>query len=270
MMGVTTDLHARHKRLLEQQVALTALTQSPVLHGENLEQAFQLVTETAARLMRIERVSLWRYTQARSAIRCMDLYELSRDRHSADGWLQADRYPAYFQALATSEAIVADDAHADPRTREFSISYLASLGITAMMDMPIHVQGRMAGVLCHEQVGPPLPWTPEDRLLGIAMANLIALAIERSERQRAEEELRKTRDATQDQIREHTAELARASSTPPSSNLRTDITPSAPIGSTGSPSSTRNSRPSCATRSARTISRTLGSEKASTIWPPCA
>jgi len=36
----------------------------------------------------------------------------------------------------------------------------------------------------------PCPWTPEDRLLGIALANLIALAIERYERLRAEEALR--------------------------------------------------------------------------------
>ena len=43
---------------------------------------------------------------------------------------------------------------------------------------------------------------------------------------------------------------------------------SAPIGSTASPSSTRNSPPSCATRSARITCRTSGSEKASAIWPP--
>ena len=39
---------------------------------------------------------------------------------------------------------------------------------------------------------PCVPWTPEDRLLGIAMANLIAFAIERHERLRAEEALRES------------------------------------------------------------------------------
>ncbi|MGH8564128.1 MAG: PAS domain S-box protein [Gammaproteobacteria bacterium] len=189
---MTTDLHPRHKRPLEQQAALAALTQSHVLHGDNLEQALQLVTETAARLMRIERVSLWRYTQARSAIRCVDLFELSAKRHSAGVKLRAEDYPAYFHALASSEAIVANDACADPRTCEFSSGYLAPLGITAMMDIPIQLEARLEGVLCHEQVGLSVPWTPEDRLLGIAMANLIALAIERHERLRAEEALRES------------------------------------------------------------------------------
>lgn len=209
---MSTDLHARHKRLLEQQAALTALTQSRLFHGEALEQAVELVTEWAAHLMRIERVSLWRYTETRSAIRCEDLYERGPDRHSRGAELLAEHFPAYFQALSQSESIVADDAHTDPRTREFSQSYLGPLGITAMMDIPIHLQGRLAGVLCHEQIGQPVAWTPEDRLLGTAMANLVALAIERSERQRAERELSKTRDAAQDEIREHTAELRFANS----------------------------------------------------------
>ncbi|MGH8612199.1 MAG: ATP-binding protein [Gammaproteobacteria bacterium] len=186
--GMAAIPDARHNRLLEQQAALAALTRSEVLYGEDLAQTWRLVTETAARSMRVERVSLWRYTEDRSAIRCLDLYELGRNRHSAGAELQAALYPAYFRALATNEAIVADDAHTDPCTREFSNTYLTPLGITAMMDTPIHLDGRLEGVLCHEQVGPPVPWTPEDRLFGVGMANLVALALERSERKRLEEE----------------------------------------------------------------------------------
>jgi hypothetical protein len=71
-----------------------------------------------------------------------------------------------------SEAIVAD-AHADPRTREFSKSYLTPLGVTAMLDIPVHLHGCIDGVPCFEQVGPPMPWRREDRLFGIALANLM-------------------------------------------------------------------------------------------------
>ena len=101
-------------------------------------------------------------------------------------------YPAYFHALASSEAIVADDAHSDPRTCEFSATYLTPLGINAMMDIPVHVHGRLEGVLCHEQVGPPTPWMLEDRLFSIAIANLIALALEQGERCRTEAALRES------------------------------------------------------------------------------
>ena len=73
---------ARRKRLLDQQAALIALTRSDVFNRENLQQALQLVTETAARLMNVERVSVWRYSESRALIHCVDLYELSKDLHS--------------------------------------------------------------------------------------------------------------------------------------------------------------------------------------------
>ncbi|MFH0344076.1 MAG: diguanylate cyclase domain-containing protein, partial [Chromatiales bacterium] len=190
--GEADALRIRHERLLEQQAALTALTKGQVLQSEDLGPAFRLLTETAARSLGVERVSLWRYSEDRTAIRCVDLYQLGPDRHSAGAELQAVLYPAYFHALATSEAIVADDAHSDPRTCEFSATYLGPLGITAMMDIPVHVHGRLEGVLCHERTGSPKPWMPEDRLFSIAIANLIALALEQGERYRTEAALRES------------------------------------------------------------------------------
>ena len=190
--GEADALRIRHERLLEQQAALTALTKGQVLQSEDLGQAFRLLTETAARSLGVERVSIWRYSEDRTAIRCVDLYQLGPDRHSAGAELQAVLYPAYFHALATSEAIVADDAHSDPRTCEFSATYLGPLGITAMMDIPVHVHGRLEGVLCHERTGSPVPWMPEDRLFSIAIANLIALALEQRERCRTEAALRES------------------------------------------------------------------------------
>ena len=183
---------SKRARLLEQQAALAALTSSEVFNNENVQEALQLATETAARLMGVERVSLWRYRRSRASIVCIDLYEQIADRHSSGAELEARRYPAYFDALATNEAIVADDAPADPRTQEFRSDYLTPLGITAMLDIPVHVHGRVDGVLCHEQVGAPAPWTAEDRLFGIAIANLISLALEQRERKRAEEALRES------------------------------------------------------------------------------
>jgi len=186
------SLGIRRQRLLEQQAALVALMRSDVFNRENVQQALQSVTETAARLLRIERVSLWRYSESRSSIRCIDLYERSLDRHSAGGELEERLYPAYFAALGQSEAIVADDPRNDPRTSEFTAAYLTPLDITAMLDIPVHLHGRLKGVLCHEQVGKPVPWTAEDRMFGIAVANLISLALEQHDRRRVEQALRES------------------------------------------------------------------------------
>lgn len=183
-------------RFTEQQEALLALIKSSAFQSDDLQQIFRLLTETVGRLMHVGRVSVWRYTENRATIRCHDLYEIAADRHSAGAELRATQYPRYFEALATSEAVVADDARTDPRTCEYLNDYLDPLGITAMMDIPLILHGRLDGVLCHEKVGKATPWLPENRLLGLAVANLAVQAIERDERRRSEQEI-KTDEAQQ-------------------------------------------------------------------------
>jgi diguanylate cyclase (GGDEF)-like protein len=182
------------ERLLEQQRALAALTRSEIFSGDDSTQTIRLLTQTSAAQLGIERTSLWRITEDRSAIVCLDLYELSQDRHSAGAILRVADYPSYFQGLAVEEAIVANDAHTHPFTREFSASYLTPLRIGSMLDVPIHPYGRLEGVFCHEHVGPSITWSPEQRFFAIAMANLAALAIEQTERKRAEALIRGQRD----------------------------------------------------------------------------
>jgi len=171
------ELRQAGQRLMRQQAALVALTRGDVFAGRDREATFRRMIEVAARTIGVERVSIWRYTDDREAIRCQLLYELSTDRFSSGTELQAASFPSYFQALTTSEVIAARDARQDPRTCEFTGSYLHPLGIGAIMDAPIHVGGVMNGVVCHEHVGPPRTWTPDEQLFAIAMANLVSQAI---------------------------------------------------------------------------------------------
>ncbi|MGL5094212.1 MAG: sensor histidine kinase, partial [Planctomycetia bacterium] len=105
--------------------------------------------------------------------------------------------PSYFAALERRDAIVADDAVVDSRTSEFAEVYLAKNDITAMLDVPILIDGRLQGVVCCEQVGPPQPWTVEDRSFGMAVSNLIAVALAQAERRKAEEESIRAKDAAE-------------------------------------------------------------------------
>lgn len=59
-----------------------------------------------------------------------------------------------------------------------------------MMDIPLILHGQLDGVLCHEKVGKATPWLPENRLLGLAIANLAVQAIERDERRRSEQKIK--------------------------------------------------------------------------------
>lgn len=192
----------RAARLLQQQSALIGLTQSRLFQSSPLMATLQHITEVAAKTLAVERISVWRYTDDRTAIQCVDLYILSRNRHLSEVTLQVASCPTYFQALATSHIIAADDAQRDERTAELA-GYLSKIGISSMMDVPIYLFGRLEGVICHEQVGPPRRWTDDEQMFAVAMSNLIALAYEQWERRRAEEQLQQS----QDRLRNLTARL---------------------------------------------------------------
>jgi two-component system CheB/CheR fusion protein len=135
----------------------------------------------------VERASIWLYDEGRTGIDCVELYEKGPSRHSRGLTLSAADYPAYFRALEEERAIVARDAHEDPRTREFSGSYLGPLGIGAMLDATVRIRGRMAGVVCHEHVGGPRNWTFEEESFAASIADLATFVLEAAELRRAKD-----------------------------------------------------------------------------------
>jgi PAS domain S-box-containing protein len=181
----TADLPDREARLSAQQAALLALGRD-ILQGGDPAAAVARLTEAAARVLRVDRASVWRLTPDGVAIRCADLYEAATGRHS-EGLALADRdYPVYFQALAECDVIPAGDARTDPRTREFAPVYLNVLGIGAMLDVPLRPAGRLEGVFCCEHLGAPRVWEADEQVFAMAVGGLVSLVHERAERDRAE------------------------------------------------------------------------------------
>lgn len=174
---------------LDLQGAFARLSRSR-LAGDSLDETLRQLTAATGRMLNIERVSLWGLTARRASLECIDLYELSRNRHSVGVTLHAARYPEYFQALERGEPIVADDAMKHPSTQAFTEDYLLMNGISAVINSPIHVNGELQGVLCIERVGPHSAWTSLQRLLAHAVANLVSLALLQHQLLQTEVELR--------------------------------------------------------------------------------
>jgi PAS domain S-box-containing protein len=185
-------IHNWHQKRLteraeERTAKLALLTRRYVLHAKDLSTTFRHMTEELAKTLDVERVSIWRYTDDRQAIKCLDLYNLSKHEHGSSPDLSVGSYPNYFEALATSEVVDVEDACRDPRTCEFLNDYLMKYGIKSMMDVPIHLSGRVGGVVCHEHTGELRKWTPDDRTFALAVANLVSLVIEQVEQRDTEQ-----------------------------------------------------------------------------------
>jgi PAS domain S-box-containing protein len=197
LLGVSTDMTERRRsereeerkqqRYLQQRNALINFAEATPVTAQ-LDDTLRRITETSAATLGVARVSVWRYNEDHSAIRCVDLFEAASGRHSSGLELAAADYPAYFRALAARSVVVAADAQQHESTREFAEHYLRPLGISAMLDAPLHLGGQVAGVLCHEHIGPVRSWTTDEETFALAAANLVSNALEVAERKRAQAE----------------------------------------------------------------------------------
>ena len=187
---IDTLLRDAEPPVRRQNMTLVELARRPAIHSGNLAEALREIATVAAATLEVERFGVWFFTAERQSIRCMELFELSRGRHSDGGELFASRYPLYFKALESERTITADDARLDPRTSAFTESYLAPFGVTSMLDAPIRRLGQITGVVCFEHTGPVRSWSIEEENFASSIADLVAMAVDAQDRRQAQEALR--------------------------------------------------------------------------------
>jgi PAS domain S-box-containing protein len=168
---------------------LTKLARSESIRIGDLASTLREITEAASQTLNIARVNIWLYNEDRTKISCINSYELATGLHTSGMELAAVDYPEYFKALDEERTIIANDAHTDPSTAEFSVGYLDVNGITSMLDAPLLAAGTSIGIVCHEHIGPARVWTSEEQLFAGSLADLASLALESSERRQAEHAL---------------------------------------------------------------------------------
>jgi len=167
----------------------SALFQWSKIEYDNPDIAIRNAMEISAHTLKIERVSIWLLNDENSALACHDLYTASTAEHLSGIFLYRSDYPRYFDAIDHGEIIAADDAQNDPQTAEFSENYLIPQMIYSMLDMPITVDGKIIGVICHEHIGYIRHWNPEEKEFAITIANALALTFEIDKRKKVEQTL---------------------------------------------------------------------------------
>ncbi len=187
-------LRASEQRLAEQSAALTRLTAYEACGSPCFKARLAQLLETAARTLRVDRTSMWKFDGGRDAILCADLYVDSTRQHQSGTVLPRASAPAYFAALERDRIIVANDAKRDAATCEMAADYLAPLGIGAMLDVPLHErESSTIGVLCVEHVGEPRTWTVDEQNFTLSVANLVMAAIADEAREAAVPAARRAR-----------------------------------------------------------------------------
>jgi signal transduction histidine kinase len=189
---------------------LLAASRSDAVDDGRLEETYRLVLQATCDGLAIARAGVWLLLPDNSGIRCALLVDRAHATGSESLVLTRSQFPRYFAALATERTILAHDAAGDPRTAEFTDSYLRPLGIGAMLDVPIRHRGAMVGIICCEHVGPKRRWTEDEATFAAALADLVGRAITAHQRVEAERALRALNAELELRVDERTRSLAEA------------------------------------------------------------
>jgi PAS domain S-box-containing protein len=194
LKGAEEKLRKHSEQVQKHRDVLLDLAQSD---KSNLDKALQKICSLSAATLDVARVSYWSLQENDSAIACEVLYlgnTESFDEQFKGARLGFSDCPAYFEALAAKRPIVADRVLRHPATNGLAENYLKPLGISSMLDAPVWVCGEVVGVLCHEHIGPARPWSAEEIDFVSALAAMVSLALEESNRARSEHLLRESEE----------------------------------------------------------------------------
>lgn len=186
------SLREGQMRLRKQQEAMMLLAKCQSIYSGDLQAAIQDICQIGANNLEVERVSVWFYDNDRSKLCCIDLYELSKQKHSQGIELAKTDYAIYFEILERERLIVANNAISEPQTSCFAETYLIPQGIVSILDVAISLRDRIVGVICCEQVGVPRQWAIEEQNFATSLAQMVSLTMEAQERKQVEEKIQRT------------------------------------------------------------------------------
>src|SRR5260370_2197155 len=117
----------------------------------DLAKALQKICSRSAATLEVARVSYWSLRQNGAVIACEVLYLL--DAESCDEQFKGTQLcfsdcPAYFEALASKQPIIADRVWRHPAMSGLAEDYLKPIGISSMLDAPVWVCGEVFALLC--------------------------------------------------------------------------------------------------------------------------
>ena len=184
-LAAEASLKSSERRLAAQSDALTDLTSRYTNPGEGFDRRLRGILPLAASALRVERLSLWRFADERSLIRCDGLYSAGTGQYESGAILHRRDAPGYFLAIERERVVEAHDAQNDPRTAGFTAGYLIPNRIGAMLDVPLRHDNATVGVLCAEHVGGTRAWTVDEQNFAVAVSNLIVVALVEDDRRQA-------------------------------------------------------------------------------------
>ena len=160
---------------------------------------------------------------------CLDLYDRTRENHLTSESISASDLKfsildvegdapgenlrsdkALEPAPKTQNPLKTNLSHSSAVAEHSAAVPNASKPNSSILNVAIRLGGKIVGILSLEHIGAPRQWALEERTFADSLANLVALAIEGFERQRAQEALSKAKAQLEMTVDQRTAQLTAA------------------------------------------------------------
>jgi len=178
----------KKKRLHSQQEALFDLTTHDAVVDGDFERAAEVITQTAAHILDVSRVSIWLFDDDNSRMHCVKQFDRQTGTYSDGIAIDIDDCPTYFEALQQNRSVAVDDARTDSRTAELS-DYVGEHGIGALLDATLRSEGEIVGVVCSENLGASRVWADHEIEFAGDLADIVHRALRNRESARQGEQL---------------------------------------------------------------------------------
>lgn len=186
-----SDARLPLERTRRQRAFLSRLSDDSAALVGDVAGAARMVTEECCDLYGAERVSLWLLDEEGEELRCVDLFARGPGVHESGMALRRREFQVEFRELKSAQYIEIVDPMNDPRTSGYAQRYFAEQGISAMLVVSVRLGDRTLGAVCVEHVGARHVWGADEIDFGCHVASLVSVVLERRERRRVEDRLRK-------------------------------------------------------------------------------
>ncbi len=194
-------------RAFLQRNAISRIAINEVIASGDITGAFQRLTEEIAMAIVVARIGIWLFTDDKTKLKCISMFDNTTKKHSSGIELLIQDYPRYFAAIQSESRIYAHDAQNDPRTSEFTKTYLEPLQISSMLDAGIFIEGELQGVICLEHIGDKRTWYSDEESFSSTMASIVGQIMVNANRKKAEDKIRKLNETLEERVKERTTQL---------------------------------------------------------------
>jgi methyl-accepting chemotaxis protein PixJ len=178
IQGLLQTLRQNAEQLGVQNDVLAELARNEALVQGDAQGAARAFSEAIARILIVERVSVWRYDAGAKTMTCLTQYHRETSQYSSGLPFSLETTPAYLQALTETPLWSTEAVQQDAIAQELMAQNVLAADTVSLLEMPIRVAGTFAGSVRLEHSGKPRIWRAEEQTFVSSVTNFIALAFE--------------------------------------------------------------------------------------------